>query len=1236
MLFLLLLAAACAASNDPGFPLCRAAGWEECVPFTLMSGHLLHRNLPCVMCGALNEGVGPGGTDPFSLLTRADGVAIRGYPFHVLSAKTLAPLDSSVTTLALIDAKITVVENNTFVGFVGLEQLSLHSNRLTNVKETWFTGLENLVRLILSSNNIKLIEPGSFMHLTHLNVLELENNLLQVVDPAWLFGFKGNNKILNLRFNEINSISPGSFQHLKLNWLDLTGNDLSCLDRKVLWGQSDLLRFHVSSGMLSSVHDAEPHGMMWGLHRLANWIRRSATLVVEVPEFLFCARHNGHELSFGWMFDSSNKVTGNIDVSLVNPGRSCGALDSSLTTISIQTPVVVLATDGSLTDTLVPNTLEQCKQVWEYHGGIAVVLVENTIFRLVSLSTGNATFEGVGMTFVQSQDTETLTESEYSPKHTTHSNATHDKNITCILIAKDEHRELSFTLPPVQRQTHTTATTYRADTVITSTLTHYSEQDHTPSEQGDNSTLQVGTAPGPKVPPTTDHVLISVVASAVVSLVVSSIVVLAWKLCAVKSNAEDGRASDDAHIWTIPPGVAFPGLLRSASLPACSDKMASDDAASCRSLPAALQSIEPTYCEIPEDIGAAQRPLPGLPQREIPDDAISVVARSSSLPAVTCTRGGAEDDSASCRSLPAVLLPIEPAYSLIPDHLAIAQRPLPALPRTHWEIPDNEAAAQLPLPAPPHTYSEIPDDESGPMPFYADPAEFSLHVVTNRRLNRRAFRDNTTATCSRQSGRSIAPYGSAEQTKAQSNSFYRKAPEVQGIRARRNLRTALASHASDQGVRTYVNVTNAIPSRGQNVTEAHIAFLTNPDAHLPWEIPVEGTHITPRRVSFPLVTPPNTYWPWKIPGEGTRNTPRHESLPHVTPPNTYWPWEIPGEGTRNTPRRKSLPLVTLPNTYWPWEIPGEGTSNTPRRKSLPLVTLPNTYWPWKIPGEGTRNTPRHESLPHVTPPNTYWPWEIPGEGTRNTPRRKSLPLVTLPNTYWPWKIPGEGTRNTPRHESLPHVTPPNTYWPWEIPGEGTRNTPRRKSLPLVTLPNTYWPWEIPGEGTRNTPRHESLPHVTPPNTYWPWEIPGEGTRNTPRRKSLPLVTLPNTYWPWKIPGEGTRNTPRHESLPHVTPPNTYWPWEIPGEGTRNTPRRKSLPLVTLPNTYWPWEIPGEGTRNTPRRKSLPLVTLPNTYWPWEIPGEGTSNTPRRTSLPLVTPPNTYWSWEIPGERTRNT
>eukprot|EP00058_Branchiostoma_floridae_P004006 XP_002589494.1 hypothetical protein BRAFLDRAFT_88353 [Branchiostoma floridae] len=996
----------------------------------------------------------------------AKNIAVRGHPFHLLSAKTMAPLEHSVVNiLALVEAEITDIESNTFVAFSNLNRLSLDSNRLTEVKQAWFTGLENLLMLILSNNQIKHIESRGFVHLTVLHILDLERNRLMVVNPAWFLGMRST-KIINMAFNPIHSISAGSFQDLQLRWLDLEGTDLSCMDGGVFQGQSSSSNLHVSSDMLSSVRDTKPYNLMWSLDRSTNIIEGLAKLVVGVPKFLFCARQSkvSQKISFGWSFDSSVNEPRKIDLAAFNPGKSCSDLNPSLFTISIQAPVVVLATDCSLADILVLNTLEWCRHAWEYDKGVAVGLLETLMFRLAYIAKGNATLKGVAMSFVQTHDTNTFTtatESEFSQNHTTHSHATRDntKNITCILITKDHHSEFFFDVSPVQDQTEAPATTYGIDS------TRLIHLDNTSSQPGDMSTPQVSTTLGQDAPQENSHVLISVV-SAVVGLVPLSIVVLIWKLRQARLKVEAGRANGDSHILT--PGVALPGLLRSASLPAFPCKVASVDEASFRSLPATQYAIEIAYSEIPDEI-AAQYHLPTLPH----------------------------------------------TYWEIPDHIAAAQRPLPTLPPTSCEIPDHGAAAQRPLPASGHTYSTIPDDGvRGNLPCYTDAADFSFRAVTSWE---KAYRDNTTAHSKRRSRSSVPTYGSVKQTKSQCNSFYIKVPEVQGFKARKQQRTAMICQAVNQSVRNYVNVTNGILSKWPNTPKrASLPLVKLPITYWPWEIPGEKTCNAQRHGSFSLVQLPNTYWPWEIPGQGTRDTPRRSSLPLVTLPNTYWPWEVPGQGTRDTPRRSSLPLVTLPNTYWPWEIPGQGTRDTPRRSSLPLVTLPNTYWPWEIPGQGTRDTPRRSSLPLVTLPNTYWPWEVPGQGTRDTPRRSSLPLVTLPNTYWPWEIPGQGTRDTPRRSSLPLVTLPNTYWPWEIPGQGTRDTPQRSSLPLVTLPNTYWPWAIPGQGTRDTPRRSSLPLVTLPNTYWPWEIPGQGTLDTPRRSSLSLVTLPNTYWPWEL------------------------------------------------------------------------------------------------------------------------
>ncbi|KAI8488993.1 hypothetical protein Bbelb_332170 [Branchiostoma belcheri] len=414
MLFLLLLVAACAASNGQSFPRCKKAGWPECAAFTERPGFSPVTGV-CVVCEVLHGD--NASSSPFPFLTGVNNFAIRGYPFHVLSATILAPLEQSeVYSLGLLDSKIADVKNNTFSGFSRLLKISLDSNRLTSIKQTWFTGLEALLVLVLSNNNIKEIQPRSFVHLTKLQLLDLENNMLQVVDPAWLFGLEDNT---------------------------VNNNDVSAVN--------------------------------------------------------------------------------------INPGRSCGDLDSSLSMIPIQPPVVVLATDGSLADKLDTNvnTLEQCRQVWEYDGGITVVLIENSVLRLVSMATGNATSEGVAM----------------SGKHT----------------------KVFFTVPLDQSQTHTTETSYRIGINHSSSVIHYSEtteKGDTSSKPRDYPTLGVvSSTPGPdlEVAQAPDHALItSVVVSAVIVLVMSFLAVLTWKACAAKLDAEDERQARMHTFGQSPLGLPSP------------------------------------------------------------------------------------------------------------------------------------------------------------------------------------------------------------------------------------------------------------------------------------------------------------------------------------------------------------------------------------------------------------------------------------------------------------------------------------------------------------------------------------------------------------------------------------------------------------------------------------------------------------------------------------------------------
>ncbi|KAI8510466.1 hypothetical protein Bbelb_113820 [Branchiostoma belcheri] len=456
----------------------------------------------------------------------------------------------------------------------------------------------------------------------------------------------------------------------------------------------------------------------------------------------------------------------------------------------------------------------------------------------------------------------------------------------------------------------------------------------------------------------------------------------------------------------------------------------------------------------------------------MPNDSVPSVVRSRSLPNLRQTHRELLDDTVSCWSLPADPHSIDATYYEIPDHMAAAQRPLPALPHTYYEIPSYEIvqvrSTSLPtiahnmhkvlkddvlscksLPAALEsvnpTYCRIKDEndgeeEDGPILFYAAAAEPSLPTLTKSRQNKHIYRHMSTS-----------------------------------------------AGQSDQAARKHINAYVLVLPTSQD------GLPTLPNTYWPWQIPGDGSSM--QHTAY-LPNLPNTYWPWEIPEGRLKNAPQRASLP--TLPNTYWPWEIPGDGSRNMPQTAHLHTQT--NTYWPCQIPEGRLKRTPHahRASLPTLHVPNTYWPWKIPGDECTNTP-HTPYPS-TLPNTYWPWEIPEGRLKKTPHRPSLPTLHVPNTYWPWEIPEDGCRNTPAHTAYLSALP-NTYWPWEIPEGRLKNTPHRPSLPTLHVPNTYWPWKIPGDGCRNTAAHTAYLSALP-NTYWPWEIPCEEYTNTPGRTSL--------------------------------------------------------------------------------------------------------------------------------------
>nr|XP_021331538.1 slit homolog 2 protein isoform X15 [Danio rerio] len=124
--------------------------------------------------------------------------------FTVLEATGIFKKLPQLRKINLSNNKITDIEEGTFEGASGVNELILTSNRLEGVHYSMLKGLGGLRTLMLRSNRISCVNNGSFTGLSSVRLLSLYDNL-------------------------ITSMSPGAFDTLhSLSTLNLLANPFNC------------------------------------------------------------------------------------------------------------------------------------------------------------------------------------------------------------------------------------------------------------------------------------------------------------------------------------------------------------------------------------------------------------------------------------------------------------------------------------------------------------------------------------------------------------------------------------------------------------------------------------------------------------------------------------------------------------------------------------------------------------------------------------------------------------------------------------------------------------------------------------------------------------------------------------------------------------------------------------------------------------------------------------------------
>uniref|UniRef100_H3A6Q6 Trophoblast glycoprotein n=2 Tax=Latimeria chalumnae TaxID=7897 RepID=H3A6Q6_LATCH len=189
-----------------------------------------------------------------------------------------------LTTLNLSGNKIEVVDAQAFAGLPNLRQLDLSHNRILRFSPEAFSAKSplqelNLSKALLNRSYVEeigeLLQNGTFQNLSKLELAY--NNFLFL--PYNMFSALPSLRHLDLKNNSIVGLSEGTFNNLRLETLDLSGNALKDLKNATLsqLGAQENLKIAL---------DSNPWLCDCGIEDFLIWLR--STDAVEKKEELLC------------------------------------------------------------------------------------------------------------------------------------------------------------------------------------------------------------------------------------------------------------------------------------------------------------------------------------------------------------------------------------------------------------------------------------------------------------------------------------------------------------------------------------------------------------------------------------------------------------------------------------------------------------------------------------------------------------------------------------------------------------------------------------------------------------------------------------------------------------------------------------------------------------------------------------------------------------------------------------
>jgi Leucine-rich repeat (LRR) protein len=164
--------------------------------------------------------------------------------------------------------RISQIKDQTFLGAENLNNLYLYQNEITGISDDGFKGLSGLQELRLSNNKLTHLKKEVLMKMGNLTSLYLAKNEIEVLNADT---FAGNPmlKKIHLQGNQLKMIAEKTFDYLKLNELDLSGDP--CIELiNEHWTENCVQKYNRINNASEDINRKRTVDSIWTWHKPTN------------------------------------------------------------------------------------------------------------------------------------------------------------------------------------------------------------------------------------------------------------------------------------------------------------------------------------------------------------------------------------------------------------------------------------------------------------------------------------------------------------------------------------------------------------------------------------------------------------------------------------------------------------------------------------------------------------------------------------------------------------------------------------------------------------------------------------------------------------------------------------------------------------------------------------------------------------------------------------------------------